>query len=175
MQATDNTVRHPYSSSGTSSRSSNDERRRLDALRRTIRNLWDMDMPEDKMRTTYRVDRQTLMTFGPSMKMTADISIMAYLDMKELNPGGLQFKVETLLKTKKFAFITYELDMRKFLQMKTIKPRHADVFAACNSEMFPHHDEGITVELYARKHGISEHEVETMLDEAEKELLIKTD
>jgi hypothetical protein len=167
------TVRRPHKTDSITSNS--EERRRLDALRCTIRNLWDMNMPEDKMKTTYRVDRKKLMTFGPSVKVTADINLMAYLDMRYLNPGGLQSKVETLMKTTRFKFTTYELDMRKFLEMQRKKPEHADVFAACNSEMFPHHEQGISVEMYALKHGIPENEVERMLDEAESELLMEID
>jgi hypothetical protein len=173
MDAIDSTVRHLNKTDSTTRRS--EERRRLDALRRTLRNLWSMDIPEDKMKTTYRVDRKKLMTFGPSTKKVADISLMTYLEMENLNPGGLQSKVETLLKTRKFTFTTYELDMRKFLEMQKTKPEHADVFAACNSEMFPHHEQGISVEMYALKYGILENKIERMLDEAEKELLIKMD
>ena len=173
MDAIDNTVRHL--SRTTNIAHKNEERRRLDALRRTLGNLWSMDIPEDKMKTTYRVDRKKLMTFGPSMKVIADISLMTYLDLKNLNPGGLQSKVGAIMKTKKFKFTTYELDVRKFLEMRTNKPDHADVFAACNSELFPHHEQGISVEMYALKHGIPENEVGKMLDEAEKELFVKMD
>ena len=173
MVPTEITVRRPHKPDSITSNS--EERRRLDALRRTIGKLWAMDMPEDRMRTTYKVDRQKLIKFEPYTKMVADLDLMTYLDLRYLNPGGLQYKVETLMKIRKFKFTTYELDMKKFLQMQKTNPRHADVFAACNSEIFSDHNEVLTAELYAIKHGISENKVERMLDEAEKELLIKTD
>ena len=170
MTTIHNTVRHlqPHSKNPT-------ERRRYDALRDTIETLWSMSIPEEKLKLTYRVDGRKLMAFGLSMKMTADLGLMSSRDMKYMNPGEMSRTVEGMLGTKKLKFTTYELDMKKFLQMQKWKAQHADIFAACNSELFPHHKRGIIVEMYALKHGIAEKEAEKMLDEAERELLIKVD
>lgn len=155
------------------------ERRRFEALRSTIETLWTMNIPEDKLKLTYRVDRNRLMAFGLSMKMVADVShsigSIAMREMKYMNCGELQREIEKILKTRKLSFTTYELDMKKFLFMRKSRPQYADIFAACNSELFPSHERGITVEMYAMKYGLNEKEVGDMLDRAEAELLIKVD
>jgi hypothetical protein len=170
MMSAHNTVRRPHPRAGDPT-----ERRRFDALRDTIETLWTMNIPESKLKLVYRVDQGKLMAFGLSMKMTADLGSISYGAMKYMNPAALEKAIEAVLGTKKLKFTTYELDMKKFLQMKKSRAQHANIFADCNSELFPHHRKGITVEMYALKHGMTENEAEKLLDDAEKELLIKVD
>jgi len=170
MTATHNTVRRPQPHNRDPT-----ERRKYDAFRDTIETLWTMNIPEGKLKITYRVDQGKLMAFGLSMKMTADLGPIFSRDMKYMNPGEMGKVVESILSTRKLKFTTYELDMKKFLQMQKWRAQHADIFAACNSELFPHQRRGITVEMYSLKHSMTEKEAGRMLNEAEKELLIKTD
>lgn len=153
------------------------EKRRFHALRSTLETLWQMNVSEDKLKLTYRVDRNKLMMFGRSIKMVANLSHMngslPVPQMKYMNRGELQRELDKLPTTRELTFTNYELDMKKFLLMKKLKPQHADIFAACNSEMFPSCGRGILIEIYAMKYGLTEKEAETMLDEIEAEVLIE--
>lgn len=173
MTASHDTVRHPHHE-GTSSRAS--EQRKYDSLRKRINALHSMLIPEDRLlRLTYRVEGTKLMAFGLSIKSVAEIGHIVSSDLKQMSHFEMQREVENLLKKKRYSFIEYELDMKRFLQMRRSKPQCADVFAACNSELFPDRERGMSVELYSLKYQLKEDEVRRMLDEAEKTLLVKVD
>jgi len=174
MMARHHTVRHPHTS-GTHSNSS-DRRTRHETLRKVVESLHSMQIPDNAgLKLTYRVDGRKLMAFGLSGKAVAELSVIEASELRYMNPGELQKKVAELRKKKEFKFVAYELDMRKFLRMVRIDPQLTGVFAACNSELFPDHDRGVSVEMYAKEHNLDEGEARKMLETAEKEFLVRSD
>lgn len=163
---------------GASTIEKGNERRVHADLRKALDSVWaSLKTHEGELvRFNYRLQGGMLVGVGRWMKREAQPDPELRKWLETLAPEVFEREVYLLEKDDRLSFRNRHLDMQAFIRLKREQPMLADIFCACNPELFGNRcgsDLATTVDALANKYWLKPHVVSLMLEAAED--LILTD